>query len=43
MRDGIHIPAVVVRVGVLVMAAVLAYLIKDQLPEAARYLKIERM
>lgn len=43
MRDGIHIPAGVVRLTVLALAVGIAAVIGSTLPEARRYLKIETM
>lgn len=43
MSDGIHIPAGVVRGAALLAAIALIGLIKTQLPEARRYLKMEAM
>lgn len=43
MKKGVHVPALAVRLGTVAALIGLAALIKAQLPEARRYLKIERM
>ena len=43
MKDGIHIPAGLIRLAVVAAIAGVALLVKSQLPEARRYLKMEKM
>jgi hypothetical protein len=43
VRDGVHIPASVVRVVVIVLGLALTALLIRQIPEARRYVKIELM
>lgn len=43
MKDGIHIPALAVRIASGLMVVALAAIVWGQVPEARRYLKIETM
>lgn len=43
MSEGIHIPAIAVRIAAGVAVLGLLFLVKSQLPEARRYLKMEAM
>jgi len=43
MRDGVYIPAAVVRLTLLGIVGVGAFLLKKQMPDLRRYIKFETM
>lgn len=43
MSEGIHIPALAIRIGAVALALLTIKLVWSQVPEARRYLKMEAM